>query len=600
VSVAGRWVLAALAAAGLLPAASAWGRPAAGAHNVIIFVADGLRPGSLHAQDTPTLLRLRAQGVFFANGHAAFPTLTTPNAAAIATGHQPGDTGDFANYVYTGFTALGSETPFLEDDRVLAAVNSRFGANFLGEQTLLAAARSRGFGTALVGKVGPALIQDVTEASDSKVPATIVLDDQTGSPGGVPLAPGIAAALKAALGSDKPPGKQVPNIAQQEYLTGAVTKVILPELRRRGRPFVLVFWSREPDVTQHNQTDGAADWKIGINGVTSRQAVRNADRSLAAVLAAVEADPELARSTDLFVTSDHGFSNVRRDRPPGFVAEDIAVHLRLPLFDPDQSVTPGDPKSGHPELARGVGTTTGNGLIGGTGRGEPTDAKVIVAANGGTDLIYVRDHSRKTIIDLAAFLLAQDYTDALFVDAARGAVPGALALVEVNLDGTARTPRPSLVLALHNFALDPRDPVRSQVDVSDYTMKTGQGMHGSFGPADVTNTMIAYGPDFKKGYVDPAPAGNADVAPTLARVLGFKLPSHGRLAGRVLAESLAGGPEAPPATCTEITSVATPAGLRTALRVQAAGGVRYPDTAKKVKGPTTSGESTAPVPCPPR
>ncbi len=595
-----RWLVGALVAAGLLPGLSARARPAPATHNVIVFVADGLRPGALNAQDTPTLLKLRGQGVFFANGHAVFPTLTTPNAAAIATGHQPGDTGDFANYLYTGFTALGSETPFLEDDRVLDAMNRRFGTNFLGEQTLLSVARSRGFGTAVVGKVGPALIQDATEAIESAVPATIVIDDQTGSPGGVPLSPAIAAALKTALGTDKPPASQVPNVPQQEYLAAAVTKVVLPELRRRGRPFVLVFWSRDPDVTQHNQKDGAVDWKVGINGETSRQAVRNADRSLATILAAVEADPELARTTDLFVTSDHGFSNVRRDRPPGFVAEDIAVHLRLPLFDPDQLGSGGAGKPGHPELARGVGTTTGNGLIGGTGRGDPTDAKVVVAANGGTDLIYVRDHNHKTIVDLAAFLLAQDYTDAVFVDAPRGSVPGALALVDANLDGTARAPRPSLVVALHNFALDAGNAVRSQVDVSDYTTKTGQGMHGSFGPADVLNTMIAFGPDFKKGYVDPAPAGNVDVAPTLARVLGFKLPSHGQWTGRVLSESLAGGPAAPATSCTETTSPSAPSGFRTTLRTQIAGGVRYLDTAQKVKGPTVSTQSTASVPCPAR
>jgi arylsulfatase A-like enzyme len=586
-----RWGLSALAAACLLPALSAWARPAAARRNVIIFVADGLRPSSLNAADTPTLVKLRERGVSFPNAHAVFPTLTTPNAAAIATGHQPGDTGDFANYLYAGFAILGTETPFLEDNRALAALNGRFPDNFLGEQTLLAIARARGFSTAVVGKVGPSLIQDVTQASDTRVPATIVIDDQTGSPGGVPLAPPIAAALKAALGADRPPGKQVPNLAQQQFLAGAVTKVVLPELRRRGRPFVLVFWSRDPDVTQHNQRDGAVDWKVGIGGETSRQAVRNADRTLADILAAVQADPELAGTTDLFVTSDHGFSNVRRDRPPGFVAQDIAGHLGWPLFDPDG-------KPGAPRVEPGAGTLTGNGLIGGTSTGGgPTDAKVIVAANGGSDLVYVRDHSRKMITDLAAFLLAQDYTDAVFADAPRGAIPGALPLADANLDGSSRTPRPSLVVALRAFALDPREPTRTQVDVSDYTMTTGQGMHGSFGRADVMNTMIAFGPDFKHGYVDPAPAGNADLAPTLARVLGLRLPSHGLLAGRVLSESLAGGPAAPESRCAEAVSPPAPSGLRTALHLQMVGSVRYLDAAQKVKGPVTWGDWVASLPC---
>jgi arylsulfatase A-like enzyme len=62
-----------------------------------LFVADGLRPGSVNAKDAPTLDALREQGVSFLNSHSLYPTFTTPNASAIATGHYLGDTGDFAN-----------------------------------------------------------------------------------------------------------------------------------------------------------------------------------------------------------------------------------------------------------------------------------------------------------------------------------------------------------------------------------------------------------------------------------------------------------------------------------------------------------------------
>src|ERR1700675_4045599 len=57
---------------------------------VIVFVIDGLRPDAITAEDTPTLFRLRTEGVNFTNGHAVFPTVTRVNAAAIATGTQPG------------------------------------------------------------------------------------------------------------------------------------------------------------------------------------------------------------------------------------------------------------------------------------------------------------------------------------------------------------------------------------------------------------------------------------------------------------------------------------------------------------------------------
>src|SRR6185437_10013997 len=106
-------------------------------HNVIIFVADGLRRGSVNAKDTPALMKVRTAGVDFENSHSVFPTFTTANASAIATGHGLGDTGDYANTLYPGVwlakpdvaNASGSVTPFLENDEILADMNSVFGGN---------------------------------------------------------------------------------------------------------------------------------------------------------------------------------------------------------------------------------------------------------------------------------------------------------------------------------------------------------------------------------------------------------------------------------------------------------------------------------------
>lgn len=547
------------------------------ARNAVIFVADGLRRVSVNAQDTPVMARLKAEGVFFANSHALYPTFTTPNASALATGHQLGDTGDFANTLFPGFAVNGTETPFIEDDRALAALDAQLNGNFLGEETLLAAARAQGFSTAALGKVGPTLIQDVTQGNAGALPATIVIDDSTGSVEGVALEPAIAAKLKA----PRPPAKSVPNVDQQKFLTDALVDVILPEFKRRGRPFAVVFWSRDPDISQHNQKDGAADWHVGINGPTSKQAVRNADDTLGRILAAIDADPALKASTDVFVTSDHGFATLSRDRPPGFVAIDIAAHLKLPLYDPDQ---PAAGAGTHPQILGADHPKMGNGLIGGTGAVGAADARVIVAANGGSDLVYLPGRDRKLIADVATFLLGQDYVDAVFVDAPRGAVPGALSLADVNLTGAARTPRPSIVVALHSYPLDPKDPLGTQVDVCDTTLQTGQGMHGSFGPGDVANTMIAFGPDYKQGFVDAAPAGNADIAPTMAHVLGLQLARAGHATGRVLTEALAGGPRAADSRCGQLVAAPGPGGLRTALHFQTAGGVRYLDAAQKVKG----------------
>ena len=92
-----RTLLAAAALALIAACQTTPARAPARAHNVVIFVADGLRYGSVTPQDAPAFAAVRAQGVDFANSHALYPTVTTPNGSAIATGHYLGDTGTFGN-----------------------------------------------------------------------------------------------------------------------------------------------------------------------------------------------------------------------------------------------------------------------------------------------------------------------------------------------------------------------------------------------------------------------------------------------------------------------------------------------------------------------
>src|ERR1700761_8731591 len=73
------------------------------ARNVVIFVADGLRYDSVTPDIAPTLWNLRHDGVDFTNSHSLYPTVTTANGSAIATGHYLGDTGDYANTLFVDF-----------------------------------------------------------------------------------------------------------------------------------------------------------------------------------------------------------------------------------------------------------------------------------------------------------------------------------------------------------------------------------------------------------------------------------------------------------------------------------------------------------------
>ena len=565
-------------------------------HNVVLFVADGLRSRMVDDTTAPTMAAVAREGVSLRNSHSLFPTFTTANASAMATGHMLGDTGDFSNTIYAGYevpSVRGSVTPFLESDPVLADVDEHFAGNYLDEATILKLARDKGFSTASVGKVGPALIFDSTERTGTQ---TILVDDATGSGKGVPLSDEMSERLKAVglplttpsrganrnFGSATTPGTLTPNVAQQDYFVDVTTRVILPLFREREKPLALVFWSRDPDGTQHYQGDSFHALVPGINGPTSLAAIRNADDNLARLRAAL-AELGLLESTDIVVVADHGFSTIAKESrtsstvktkfadtpegrlPLGFLALDLAQALGLPLIDPDD---------GYAAVPQGQHSKFGNGLIG----GDKTNPKVVVAANGGSDLIYLPDGDREMAKRVIDALLAQDYVSGIFVDSKLGKFPGTLSLDDIALEGAAVTPHPAIAISFRSFDTVCGEPVRCTVEVADTILQEGQGMHGSFSRADTWNFMAMQGPDFRSRFVDSAPASNADVGRTIAHVLGLDISDKGKLVGRVLSEALPNG-ALPHVRSRVVVSQPAPNGLTSVLNEQTVGDVRYFDAA---------------------
>jgi len=291
-----------------------------GPHNVLLFVADGLRPGMVNEEIAPTISSLWKQGVRFKNTHSMFPTFTTANASAMATGHELGDTGDFSNTIDAGFLVPGagdSLTPFLESDPVLGDVDEHYSGDYLNQETVMKAARLAGISTATIGKLGPALIFDHTERFGEQ---TIVIDDMTGRPGGIALNNDIQARLRSAgldveapsrgdngrAGDFQNAGTLQANATQQDYFLSAATQVVLPLFKERAKPFMLVFWSRDPDGTQHNQGDSLNRLIPGVNGPTSLAAIRNADHDLAQLLATLKS-LGLDQTTDVIEGKRHEF-----------------------------------------------------------------------------------------------------------------------------------------------------------------------------------------------------------------------------------------------------------------------------------------------------
>jgi hypothetical protein len=214
--------------------------------------------------------------------------------------------------------------------------------------------------------------------------------------------------------------------------------------------------------------------------------------------------------------------------PPGFLAIDVAHALQLPLFDPDNKNT---------VVAAGQFPKKGNGLIG----TAPSSPDVVVAANGGSDLIYLPEPSAALASRLVDFLVSQDYVSALFVAPGLGDPAGTLPMSAINLIGSARTPTPSIVVGFRSFSTGCAQPLVCAVEVSDSTLQQGQGMHGSFSRADTMNFQAAIGPDFRRRFVSRIPSSNADVGQTIAHLIGVPLTRPGRLRGRVLSEALKGG-----------------------------------------------------------
>jgi arylsulfatase A-like enzyme len=564
--------------------------------NVLLFVPDGLRALMVNEQNAPTMAAIRDKGVNFKNSHSLFPTFTMPNASAMATGHYLGDTGDFSSTIYTGFpvhSAGDSVTPFLESDSVLGAVDEHFAGDYLDEVTLLKAARDQGYSTATIGKLGPVLIFDHTDRTGEP---TNVIDDATGSPNGIPVSQELVSKLNSAglptaapsrgdngkPGNATAPGSTVTNVVQQDYFADVATRAVLPLFKARHKPFVLVFWSRDPDGTQHNQGDSLNRLTPGINGRTSLAAIKNADNDLAKLRGALEV-LGLAETTDIFVAADHGFATISKESktspsahasypdvptgflPPGFLALDLGAALGLSVFDPDSRNAQIVEKS-HPKF--------GSGLVG----KDPNKPDVVVAALGGSDLVYLPRNDKNEAARVIEALLKQDYVSGLFVDDALGTFPGTLPLSAINLKGSALTPTPAIAVNFRAFTTGCDRPTNCTVEIADTGLQQGQGMHGSFSRADTMNFMAAIGPDFKAGFVDEAPVSNADVGKTLARILGLKVPAKGKLIGRFIDEAMPGG-RMPKYAARTMRSAPAANGLRTVLDYQVVRHTRYFDAA---------------------
>jgi hypothetical protein len=548
-------------------------------HNVVLFMADGLRAGVISPENTPAMTALLRRGVNFSNTHAVFPTTAIPNAAAVATGHTPGDTGAFGGTIFTGLP--DSPTSSLESDAALGDLDATFAGNALNEDTILRAAAAASISTAIIGRQGRSLVFDHTDRAARQ---TMIVDDLTGHPGGIALAPELQTTLQEFGLASAAPAPNSPADARKWF--AGVALAMLPTFKDRHKPFLMVFWSHDPDGTPPGQGDSPMHLVPGSNGRASLEAARQADAELARLLTTLD-EQGLTATTDVILASAYGQSTVFKESatsyaatrvypdippamlPPGFLAIDLAHALRMNLFDPDAPID-----TRNIPLPQGRFPARGNALIG----DDAIRPEVVVAANGGSDLIYLLKPDKLTAARIVQMLSAQDYTSGIFVDSRLGPIAGTLPLSAIALEGTALTPTPSIVVNFRSFSIGCADPTTCGVAVADTVLPQGQATNGSFSRADTRTVMVAAGPDFRPGYDDAAPVSTADLGRTIAALLGLKTTDKGKQTGRVLTEAFVHGTPviAKPGL---LKSAPDDSGLVTELKYQTIGTARYFDAA---------------------
>jgi predicted AlkP superfamily pyrophosphatase or phosphodiesterase len=490
----------------------------AGARLIIVFVVDGLRPDAITAEDTPTLFRLRAEGVDFANSHSVFPTVTRVNAATLATGTQPGTHGIVGNQLYV--PAVEPRRAFDTGDyRNLRRLGDASGGRLVLTTTLAERLHARGLELAGIssGSTGSAFLLNPS------APAGIgALVNGYFDPGKtVAYPPAVSEAILAKLGPAPAKSGSGRYDAAVTWTQRGLREHVLPELR----PAVVLNWLTEPDHSQH---------AIGVGSPAAREALRHDDREIAQTLATLDS-LGLTATTDVFVASDHGFTT------------------------------------------NTAGVDVAGALIEAGLKAAPDSTDVVLASSGQAVAVHVEDRDAERITRLVRFVHAQDWGGVMFTAARapgdpRGAVEGTFALELIHVAG-ARAPD-----LLFTFPWT-SEPNAFGVRGTDLTSVSGGAKlyasdHGSMSPWNVRNTLLAWGVDFKRGATVRTPAGNVDVTPTILALLG--LPTDG-LDGRVLREAIVDGPDAEQVTVVTHTHTLEAGVYRAAVQVSEVDGRRYVD-----------------------
>ena len=197
----------------------------------------------------------------------------------------------------------------------------------------------------------------------------------------------------------------------------------------------------------------------------------------------------------------------------------------------------------------------------------------MVVGNGGTVVFYVVGHDAMVTRRLVEFLQQSDFAGVIFT---KQGLPGTFHLNEAKIDNPNA---PDVVMAFRWNDLKNQFGAPGMID-ADWQREAGKGTHATLSRFDMHNTLIAAGPDFRRGQTDDLPTGNVDLAPTILHILEIKTPQE--MDGRVLSEAMVSVDHVPAAGKTETKTIEAkkdfPAGTwRQSLRISRVGSTIYLD-----------------------
>jgi predicted AlkP superfamily pyrophosphatase or phosphodiesterase len=479
-----------------------------------------MRPDFVSEETTPTLWKLVREGVTFRNHHAVYPSATQVNGTAIMTGVYPGRSSVIANYAYRPEIDR-TRSISVESPTVVGKGDELTDGKYISVPTI----------TDLVQRA------DGRTVIASAKTVGLLLDRHAGiGPGknsvtlfaGQALPRDILTLIAAALG----PFPSV-HLQRDAWTTKAVTDFLWKD----GLPALSVIWLGEPDLTEHESAPGAP---------LALAAIKSSDENLAAMLAALDRPASAKASarqasaraiTDIFVVSDHGFSTIGRSVDLRKILKDAGFVAKTEFDD------------------------------------EPKPGEIMLVGNGGSVLFYVVGHDAMVTRRLVEFLQQSDFAGVIFT---KQGLPGTFHLNEAKIDNPHA---PDIVMAFRWNDSKNQFGVPGMID-ADWQREAGQGTHATLSRFDMHNTLVAAGPDFRRGGTNDLPTGNVDLAPTILHIFGIKALQE--MDGRILSEAMVNVNYVPAGGKTETKTIEAKkdftAGIwRQSLRISRVGSTIYLD-----------------------